>query len=180
MAEQPASERPSHSPDTGHAGPRAGSNQDHGKPAPRPGQDARPFIYAALDFFMAAIYGFVLFVAIPNRHAWAELLGGLVVLSPLVMGVAMLLRRTWTGSWWLGVIASAVLLVLALVMLALTLASAAFLAGVYGAFGRAASMLTLVAAALIIELVALLPAFQLKYLMTRAGRRAFGKGPPWA
>jgi hypothetical protein len=29
-----------------------------------------------------------------------------------------------------------------------------------------------------VELVALLPAFQLKFLMTRAGRRAFGRPGP--
>jgi hypothetical protein len=55
--------------------------------------------------------------------------------------------------------------------------SAAFLAGVYGAFGQAAATFALVMVALVIELVALLPIVQVKYLMTRAGRRAFGVPP---
>jgi hypothetical protein len=53
------------------------------------------------------------------------------------------------------------------------LVSAAFLAGVYGAFGKAAATSALIGVALVIEVVALVPLFQVKYLMTRAGRRAF-------
>ena len=48
------------------------------------------------------------------------------------------------------------------------------LAGVYGAFGKAAAMSGLIGVALIIEIVALLPLFQIKYLRTRAGRRVYG------
>ena len=53
------------------------------------------------------------------------------------------------------------------------LASAAFLAGVYGAFGQAAASGALVAVALVIEVVALLPIVQVKWLMSRAGRRVY-------
>ena len=68
---------------------------------------------------------------------------------------------------------SAVLLSTIILILRL-LVSAAFLAGVYGAFGKAAASFALVMVALVIELVALLPIVQVKYLMTRAGRRAYG------
>lgn len=121
---------------------------------------------------MAALYAVLLFGVIPNRHGWVQGVSALMVAAPVVMGTAMIVRRSW--SFWLGVAACAFLLALAVFFLVLTLVSAAFLAGVYGAFGRAASMFTLVAAALVIELVALLPMFQLKFLMTRAGRRWFG------
>jgi hypothetical protein len=144
----------------------------HGRPA-----EIRPFIYAAVDIAMAALYAVLLFGVIPSRHGWVQMLAALLVAAPLCMGAAMVVRRRW--SWWLGVAGCALLLALAVVYLVLTLVSAAFLAGVYGAFGRAASMFTLVAAALVIELVALLPMFQLKFLMTRAGRRWFGKEPLW-
>jgi hypothetical protein len=139
--------------------------------------EIRPFIYAAVDFVMAALYAVLLFGVIPSRHGWVQILSVLLVAAPVVMGAAMIVRRSW--SFWLGVAACAFLLGLALLVLVLTLVSAAFLAGVYGAFGRAASMFTLVAAALVIELVVLLPMFQLKFLMTRAGRRWFGKEPLW-
>jgi hypothetical protein len=137
--------------------------------------EIRPFIYAALDFFMAALYAVLLFGVIPSRDGWVQVLCALLVAAPVVMGAAMLVRRSW--SFWLGVAGCVFLLGLAVLFLVLTLTSAAFLAGVYGAFGRAASMFALLAAALVIELVALLPVFQLKFLMTRAGRRWFTTGP---
>lgn len=136
-------------------------------------RDPRLYVYAGFDFFMAALYAVLLFGIIPNRHAWVQVLSGGLVAAAVLMGVAMVTHKSW--SWRLGVAACTALLVLAAAWLVLTVLSAAFLAGVYGAFGQAASLFSLVGAALIIELVALLPAFQLKFLMTRAGRRCFGK-----
>jgi hypothetical protein len=144
-------------------------------PAPRARRDPRPFIYAGFDFGFAILYAVVFTSVIPNRHAWAQvLLYGLPVLA-VAMGVAMLVRGAW--GWRIAAGCCGLMLGLTVVLLALLLTSAAFLAGVYGAFGLAASMLALVGAALVVELVALLPAFQLKYLMTRAGRRRFGREP---
>ena len=65
------------------------------------------------------------------------------------------------------------LLLTTIILIVRVLVSAAFLAGVYGAFGKAAATFALVAVALVIELVALLPIVQIKYLMSRAGRRAY-------
>jgi hypothetical protein len=48
---------------------------------------------------------------------------------------------------------------------------------VYGAFGRGAAMMVLLAVLLSIQLIALLPALQLKYLLSRAGRRHHGLEP---
>jgi hypothetical protein len=67
-----------------------------------------------------------------------------------------------------------------LVTVVLLLMSAAFLSGVYGGFGQAAAMGTAVAVLMTLQLVALLPALQLKFLMTRAGRRYFGQTPFWS
>lgn len=136
-------------------------------------RDPRVPIYAGFDFVMAALYAVMLFGVVPARHGWVQALSALVVGAAALMGVAMLIRRRW--SWWLGVSACAALLLLAVTFVVLTVASAAFLSGVYGSFGQAGALLALLMAALLIELVALLPAFQLKFLMTRAGRRAFGR-----
>jgi hypothetical protein len=139
-------------------------------------RDPRVLVYAGFDFAMAALYAVTFFGVVPGRHGWVQALSALLVGAAALMGVSMLIRRTW--SWWLGVSSCAALLVLAVVFLTLTVVSAAFLSGVYGSFGQAGALLALVAAALMVELVALLPAFQLKFLMTRAGRRAFGRPGP--
>ncbi|HWN71862.1 MAG TPA: hypothetical protein VNM90_29690 [Haliangium sp.] len=136
-------------------------------------RDPRVLVYAGFDFVMAALYAVMLFGVAPARHGWVQALSVLLVGAAALMGVSLLIRRTW--SWWLGVTACASLLVLAVTFLALTVVSAAFLSGVYGSFGQAGALLALIAAALMVELIALLPAFQLKFLMTRAGRRAFGR-----
>ncbi|WP_428261815.1 hypothetical protein [Haliangium sp.] len=136
-------------------------------------RDPRVYIYAGLDLIMALLYAVLLFGLIPNRHAWVQVASGALVVACLAMATAMLVRRP--ATWWVGVAATTALLALAVLWLVLTLMSAAFLAGTYGSFGQAGALFTLMGAALIIELVALLPAFQLKFLMTRAGRRAFGR-----
>lgn len=138
-------------------------------------RDPRVFVYAGFDFLMTALHAVLFFGIIPNRHGWVQALAVLLVASCALMGVSMLVRRAW--SWWLGVAACAALLLLAVAFLVLTVLSAALLAGVYGSFGQAGAMITLVGAALVVELVALVPAFQLKFLMTRAGRRCFAKEP---
>lgn len=151
--------------------------RDAGDPVPAARKDPRLYIYAGFDFIMAGLYVLVLFWLIPNRHGWVQALSWLMVLSAGSMGIGMIAQKTW--SWWLGVAGCIALMLLAAAFLVLTVLSAAFLAGVYGAFGKAATSLALVGAALVIELVALLPAFQLKFLMTRAGRKSFGKEPLW-
>ena len=126
---------------------------------------------------MAALYAYVFFFLIPNRHGWVQALSLLVVLSPAVMAASMLIRSSWT--WWSAVAGCGALLLLTLTYLVLTVVSAAFLAGVYGSLGQAASTIALIGAALVIEFMGILPALQLKFLMTRAGRRCFGKEPLW-
>ncbi len=96
----------------------------------------------------------------------------LLVIAMALAGVGVCIPTK--RGWLMSVAGCGLLLVLELVLLLVLLLSASYLAGVYGSFGRGASALALVVAALSIELVALLPALQLKYLLTRAGRRAFG------
>jgi hypothetical protein len=137
-------------------------------------RDIRPYAYAAVDFGLAVAYA-VLFTAIsPTRHAGGRALLWAIVITIAVMGAATLWRSRW--GWRIAAGACGLLLALQVALLALLVSSAAFLAGVYGAFGRGAAVLTLVVAALTIQLVGLLPALQLKFLMTRAGRRSYGLG----
>ncbi len=140
-------------------------------------RDPRPFIYAGIDALMALIWAWLVATRMPNRFGWATLLMWGMVALPAIMGAAMLVRGRW--GWRIGAGACAALLVAWLVLVVVLLMTAGFLAGVYAGFGEAAAMGSVLAALLSLELIALLPALQLKFLMTRAGRRQFGLEPLW-
>jgi len=133
-------------------------------------RDVRRWIYAGLDLLFAAIYAVAIWKVIPNRlpsatvHLWTFPAAALVMCVGMVLG--------GPRGWWVAVIGGSLALLSMVVLIVRIAVSAAFLAGVYGAFGRAAATFALVMVALVIELVALLPIIQVKYLMTRAGRRA--------
>lgn len=135
--------------------------------------DPRVFIYAGFDFAMAVVYAIVFTRYLPAYRAGPALLCWLLVAAVAAMGVGMLLRGRW--GWRLAVGACGTLLALEVVILVLMLTAAAFLSGVYGSFGRGGAGMAVLVALLTIEIIALLPALQLKFLMTRSGRRAFGQ-----
>lgn len=140
--------------------------------------DLRPTIYGALDQIFAIIYAYAVWKVIPNRlpsaslHLWAlPVLAEVMALGTLSAWLPSLRRY----GWWAAVIAGSLQLVLTVLLIVRILVSAAFLAGTYGAFGKAAASTALIGVAVVVEIVALLPVFQVKYLMTRAGRRAYGR-----
>lgn len=157
------------------------------KVAPRPKRrrDVRPFIYGGFDLAFAILYVVIILDLSPNRHGWAQALMLFVPACAFLLGIgtivgALLKDGRWGRIGWIvSVAAGTGMLLLVIVVIGLLLASAAFLSGVYDAFGKAAASGILGGAALTVELVGLLPLFQLKYLMTRAGRRAFGLQPLW-
>lgn len=144
------------------------------KPDPSlpPQPDPRRWIYGGLGVAFACGHAFALVAVIPNRlpTAWVHLWS--FPLLTLAMAAGTLLRSR--VGWWISVLAGSALIASVVFVIARILASAAFLAGTYGAFGKAASTFSLVAVALIINAVALLPIVQIKWLMSRAGRRAYG------
>jgi len=141
-------------------------------------RDARRWIYAGLDLLFAAVYAFAISQVIPNRlpsaiaHLWT------FPAASLAMAAGMALGRP--RGWWIAVGGASLALASVIVLIVRILVSVAFLAGVYGAFGKAAATFALVMVALVVELVVLLPIVQVKYLMTRSGRRAFGRSGPGA
>ena len=145
-------------------------------PVHRDTRDLRRWIYGGLDAVFAAVYAIAIWKVIPNRlpsaafHLWT------FPVATLAMAAGTLAGRP--RGWWLAVIGGSVVLLSMFLLIVRILISAAFLAGVYGAFGKAAATFALVMIALVIELVALLPIVQVKYLMTRAGRRAYGMSVP--
>jgi hypothetical protein len=136
-------------------------------------RDVRRWIYAGLDLLFASAYAFAIWKVIPNRLPSAAVHLGTFPVAALAMAVGMALGGP--RGWWTAVVAGSLALASLFVLIVRILISAAFLAGVYGAFGKAAATFALVMVALVVELVALLPVVQVKYLMTRSGRRAFGR-----
>jgi hypothetical protein len=141
-------------------------------PGTRPLRDARRWIYGGLDVVFGAVFAIVIASVIPTRlpsaafHLWT------LPACVLVMGAGTLIGGR--HGWWIAIAGGSALLLSTIVLIVRILISAAFLAGVYGAFGKAASTFAMISVALIVEVVALLPIVQIKFLMTRAGRRAYG------
>lgn len=137
--------------------------------------DVRPLVYGVLDVALFAVYAYVFAAVIPSSSAWVTGIQIAVPAAALAAAVGTLSRRP--AGRRAAVIGCAALLGLAAVLLVCVAASGAFLAGVYGAYGRASVVLSVLVSALIVQFVALVPALQLKYLLTRAGRAAFATAP---
>lgn len=142
---------------------------------PRP--DPRRWIYVGFDLLFAIGYLVAFRYLMSNRHGWVTALLYLLPAATGLMAVGTAIARPW--SWWPVVAGGAAMLAWAIGAMVIVLYFASYLSGVYGAFGQAASVISLVAIALLIELVAMLPVFQLKWCMTRGGRRGFGLPPLW-
>ena len=168
--------RPSRRPQADEAKLSSSQPGPQSDPAPpRRRRDVRGYLYAGFDLALVVLWAALLSTVLANRHGWAAALLWSLVGFGVVMGAGMMIRNRWG---WRAAAAGCVgvLLVWLIVVVALLL-SASYLAGVYGAFGRAAAMGTLVVGVLSLQLVALIPALQLKFLMTRSGRRHFGQEP---
>jgi hypothetical protein len=137
--------------------------------------DPRRWIYGALDCTFAALYVAAIVLVAPNRLPSAQIHLWSVPIACAVLAVGTLLggRR----GWWTAVAGGSLQLATMVFMIVRILVSAAFLAGVYGAFGKAAASGALVGVAIVVELVGLLPLLQLKWLLSHAGRRAYGLPP---
>lgn len=139
-------------------------------------RDPRPLIYFILDEIAVIAYSIVIVKAVPTWLTSAKLSLWSIPVAFQLMALGM--ATTWVPSLKkqgrrLSIVAGSLLLLSVFIIIVRLIASAAFLSGVYGAFGKAAASGALVAVALVIELVALLPIVQVKYLMSRAGRRVY-------
>lgn len=138
--------------------------------------DPRPYIYLALDELAVVAFIFAIEKLVPTWmmsakiHLWSIPVG----FELLALGTATIFVPGWRKLGRRVAIAGGSLLLLSAVFVIVRLvASAAFLAGTYGAFGKAAASGAWVAVALVVEAVALLPLFQVKYLLSRTGRRVY-------
>lgn len=135
-------------------------------------RDARRWIYGGLDLLFAVAYTVAIVTTLPNRwpsatvHLWS------IPVATAVMGAGTLAGGR-TG-WRVAIGGGSVVLAATCLLIARIVAGTAQLAAIYGGFGQAAVTFVVVVVALVVELVALLPIVQLRFLRTRAGRRAFG------
>jgi hypothetical protein len=139
-------------------------------------KDPRPYIYLAIDQLAVIAYVVVIVKVVPTwlTSAKANLWSIPLALQIMAIGTASIYVPAWkrTGRK-VAIVGGSLLLLTTFIIIVRLLASAAFLAGVYGAFGKAAASGALIAVALVIEAVALLPIVQVKWLMSRAGRRVY-------
>lgn len=126
--------------------------------------------FAAVDLAHAALYTLAALLApTPAWEPRAVVLGLAALL--LATGLGLLLRARWGRL--LGLATSVALLACALVVVALLVASAAYLRGIYGGFGEGAALVCWIAIALVVEFMVLLPAFQVRFLLRDDVRRHF-------
>src|SRR5215468_5405016 len=135
-------------------------------------RDPRRWIYGGLDLAFAITYGVLLVFVMPNRLPLASLHLWTLPIFTAAAGVGMLVGGRI--GWWIAVAGGSAVLLSIFGLILRILISAAFLSGVYGAFGKGAVVFAIVLVALVVELVGLLPIIQVKYLMSRAGRRTYG------
>jgi hypothetical protein len=122
-------------------------------------------LYGALDLAFAALYAWAGFVFVPGRSTAFNLTLALVCALLAAAGAGLVAGARWGRA--VAVAASALLLAFAVVVIAGLVASSAYLSGIYGSLGQGMSVLVLLAAALVVEAFALLPLFQLRFLLGR-------------
>lgn len=128
-------------------------------------------IHGALDLAFAALYAWLGFVVAPGRAlAWNIALAAVIALLA-ASGVALVAGLRAARP--LAIATHGLLLAFGAVTVALLVAGAAYLRGVYGALGQGAAWVSVVAAALVVELCGLLPIFQLRLLLGDEAKRHF-------
>ncbi len=128
-------------------------------------------IHGALDLAFAALYAYLGFAVAPGRALAWNLALSTVILLLAASGVALVAGVKAARP--LAVATHALLLAFCATTVALLVAGAAYLRGVYGALGQGAAWVSLVAAALVVELCGLLPIFQLRLLLGAEAKRHF-------
>jgi hypothetical protein len=123
-------------------------------------------LHGAANLAFAALYAWLGWSVVPGRGAgWNAALGGVVALVAAAgLGLLVVGRRARV----LAIAAQVVLLVFGAVVVAGLVASAAYLRGVYGPIGRGLAGASVVAAALVVQLVGILPVVQLRFLLGEA------------
>jgi hypothetical protein len=126
------------------------------------GRPLTSIVFGVLDL-LAALFYIVLFTwIVPSRSAGFTVLVWALSLLLGAGGIGLILGSRWGRR--LAFIASVTFVVICVVLLLLLLSSVAYLHGIYDGVGQAGAAIGLLAAALTIEVVGLLPLLQLGHL----------------
>jgi hypothetical protein len=128
-------------------------------------------VHGALDLTFAALYAYLGFAVGQARSTSFNLALGAVVLLLAAAGVALLVG--WRGARVIALVASFALLAFAATVITLLVAGAAYLRGIYGPLGQGMAWVSLIIAALVIELCVLLPVAQIRFLRRDDVRAGF-------
>lgn len=123
-------------------------------------------LYGALDLAFAALYAWFGFVFTPGRSTAFNVALALVCALLASGGAGLLVGARWGRA--LAVAACVALLAFSGVVILGLVASSAYFRGIYGPLGQGLSVMTLLVAALVLEGFALLPLFELRFLLGRA------------
>jgi hypothetical protein len=137
----------------------------------RRGVPRRVWVFAALDLLFATLYIGVTRLA-HSADGRFEALTVIMGLAVLAAGVGIVVRKPW--GWWTSLVGCGVVLLGALTLSVLLAVSVGFLWASFGSIGRGAASMCLIFIALIVECYVLLPAFQVAWLLSPAGRRVAG------
>jgi hypothetical protein len=160
--------------------PSAETSSSKPAPASKPvarTKDPRKWIYSVADFVFTIGYLWAFSELLHNRFGWARSILYILPACTLLMGIGTLVSGK--GGWIATVVGGVGMLLWTVAFIILLLVTASYLSGVYGAFGKAAASGAILSTAFVVQFGATLPALQLKWVMTRGGRRAFGLAPIW-
>jgi hypothetical protein len=132
----------------------------------------RIWVLAALDLVLG-VFMAVLGQKLPSAGSLFEVVTAAMGLALAAAALGLLARRPW--GWWLSIAGSTVVLLIAFALILAVGVSLGFLWGSFGALGRGATAVGVVAIAVTVELFVLVPAFQLWWLLSPGGRRAAGR-----
>ncbi len=119
--------------------------------------------YGALDLAFAALYAWFGFSFTPGRSTAFNVALALVCLALAAAGVGLVAGARWGRA--VALAACAALLAFAAVVIVGLVLSSAYLRGIYGPLGQGLAVMTLLVAALVVEAFALLPLFQIRFLL---------------
>ncbi len=137
--------------------------------------NARLRLFGILDFVFGWLYLLLFAYVVPPFDPAVKAVAYAVSLVVIAAGAVTALGGRI--GWWVGVGTAIFLLAVCGLVVGLLVASAAYLYGLYGAFGKGATYVTLFAISLVVTYVGILPAFQLGYLLPKRVREVvLGRG----